>query len=71
MSSIPKLMTDLDCGWDDEVGGSITNYALGLAGAQEKAAAALQAMLGEAERAMAATVDYQSRAGEIQSCRID
>ena len=71
MRDIPRLMTDLDCGWSDEVGSSITGYALNLAAAQEQAAVALQTVLGEAERAMAETGDYQSRAQAIQACRIE
>ena len=68
---IPHLMTDVDCGWHDEVGGSLMSYALSIATAQEQAAAALQAMLGETERVIAQDLSYQSQAAAIRACKID
>ena len=71
MSNIPQLMTDVDCGWRDEVGGSLMNYALSVANAQEQAAAALQAVLGEVEQVIGQNLTYQSKSTAIQACKID
>lgn len=70
MREITRLNTDLDCGWEDEVGHSITSYALGLATAQEQACGALAAVLTEAEKVLATDVSYKSYAENIRACYV-
>ena len=47
MSGYTNLMTDVECGWSDEVGASITQCAKGVAVMQEQACSELMGTVGE------------------------
>ena len=71
MREFPRLMTDVDCGWKDDVGLSITSYARSLAMSQQQECDALRTVMLEAERLINDNVSYQSRSSDIQACKID
>jgi hypothetical protein len=71
MSGFAPLKTDVDCGWNDEVGGSICAYAVKLASDQEKAAEALSRVMAEGEKCLGQNPTYKSHAESIRACKID
>ncbi|MBQ8357222.1 MAG: hypothetical protein IJX39_05370 [Clostridia bacterium] len=70
MKEITRLKTDVDCGWRDDVGSSITSYALVLASVQEQACSALVTVMTAAEQAVSKDISYKSNAAVIKACYV-
>lgn len=71
MKEFPRIMTDVNCGWKDDVGSSITSCAVNLAMAQQQACEGIRAVLAEAESIANDSMSYQSQSSSIHSCKID
>lgn len=71
MREFPRIMTDVNCGWNDDVGSSITSRALGYAHDQQQACDALKSALEAGENVDRINVSYDRMGQRIDSCRID
>lgn len=71
MKEFPRIMTDVNCGWKDDVGSSITSCAINLANAQQQACEGIRAVLEHAEDLANSNVSYESQSSSIHSCKID
>jgi hypothetical protein len=71
MRSFTHIETDVECGWEDEVGSSLISVAKAAGASQEQACTALMAELERAESAIRNAPSYQSNAETIRSCRVE
>ena len=71
MREFPRIMTDVNCGWKDDVGSSITSSAVNLARDQQQACEGIRAVLEHAESLADNPLSYQSMSSSIHACKID
>lgn len=67
MSSYTNLKTDVECGWSDEVGASITQCAKGVAVMQGQACSELMGTVNEAESYAKNIKSYVSQIDKIRA----
>lgn len=71
MKDFPRIMTDVNAGWKDDVGSSLTSYAVNLASAQQQACDAIRAVLSQAEVLINDNTSYKSQSSDIDLCKVD